>query len=112
MNNSGLPLREFINYFKIDIKDILVVYDDKDLVLGKKRIRRKGSSGGHNGIKSIISHLGTEEFTRLKIGIGSTTNKDTCDYVLSKFSKQEKEIIEAKIKTYIEEIEFFLKESK
>jgi len=73
MNLSGEAIRPLMNYFKIGIEDLLVVYDDMDLPVGKIRLRQKGSAGGHNGIKSIISHLGTEKFNRLKIGIDRPT---------------------------------------
>lgn len=95
MNNSGQAISELANYYKIKPCDIYVIYDDKDLELGKIRIRNKGSSGGHNGIKSIISHLG-ENFNRIKIGIGSNKNKDVISHVLGKFTIDEIEIIHQK----------------
>lgn len=71
MNNSGECIRDFVNYFQIPVENILVVYDDLALPLGSFRYRSRGSSGGHNGIKNIIECLGTQEFKRLKVGIGS-----------------------------------------
>ena len=70
MNLSGEAVRPILDYYKIEIEDVLVIYDDLDMVPGKLRLRPKGSAGGHNGIKSLIQHLGTTEFKRLKLGIG------------------------------------------
>ncbi|KFZ27670.1 MAG: Peptidyl-tRNA hydrolase [Candidatus Izimaplasma bacterium HR2] len=93
MNNSGLSIKAVMDYYDIDIKDILVIYDDLDLPLGKTRLREKGSAGGHNGIKSIISHLKTEEFRRVRVGIDKNPVIETKNYVLSSFSKKEIEIM-------------------
>lgn len=94
MNLSGEAIRELINFYKIDPKnDLLVIYDDKDIPLGEIKIKTKGSSAGHNGIKSIINNIG-EEFIRLKIGIGKPKNKkDLIPFVLGKFTSEEKEIL-------------------
>lgn len=88
MNNSGIAVRAFVDFYKLNSEDVLVISDDLDLDLGKFRLRRNGSSGGHNGLKSIISHLGTDNFKRLRIGI-SNDKDDVINYVLSKFSKKE-----------------------
>ena len=88
MNNSGIAVRAFVDFYKLSSEDVLVISDDLDLDLGKFRLRRNGSSGGHNGLKSIISHLGTDNFKRLRIGI-SNDKDDVINYVLSKFSKKE-----------------------
>ena len=93
MNLSGDCVIKFVNYYKINIDDILVVHDDLDINLGKFKLKRNGSSGGHNGIKSIISNLNSEEFKRLKIGISKNDLIDTKDYVLGKFTKEEQEIL-------------------
>ena len=94
MNLSGESLKELITFYKISVKDIIVVYDDISLPVGNLRIRLKGSAGGHNGIKNIIAHLGTDEFTRVKVGIGEKPNGwDLADYVLSKFSKDDEPLI-------------------
>lgn len=119
MNLSGDSVIDFIKYFKIDIKDILVIYDDLDLDVGKIRIRSKGGSGGHNGIKSIIARLGSEEFKRIRIGIGKDSNIPVVDYVLSKFSDNEMEILNKQslivnqvINDFINDIDFHVIESK
>lgn len=90
MNLSGQSIRATLDYYDIDIEDMLVIYDDLALPLGKLRLREKGSAGGHNGIKSVISHTGTQEFKRVKIGIDANPLIDTKDYVLGNFSKEEK----------------------
>lgn len=107
MNLSGNVVQKFINFYKIDSKDLLVIHDDLDLPVGKFRIKINSSSGGHNGIKDIISCLNTNEFVRLKIGISQNRNIDTKDYVLGKFSKSDLEIIEKNNNAYKEIIENF-----
>ena len=83
-----------MNYFKIGIEDLLVIYDDMDLPVGKIRLRQKGSAGGHNGIKSIISCLGTSEFNRIKVGVGRPKDGRTVvGHVLNRFEKEEEEDI-------------------
>jgi len=89
MNLSGESIIKTIKFYNIDLKDILIIFDDISLPFGKLRLREKGSSGGHNGIKSLINHIKTEEFKRIKIGIDSNPLIETKDYVLSKFSKKE-----------------------
>ncbi len=89
MNNSGIAVKSVLDYYKKTNKEILIVYDDLDLPLATIRIRQNGSAGGHNGIKSIIAHLGTQEFSRVRIGIKKEKEMDTINYVLSKFSKKE-----------------------
>ena len=94
MNLSGEAIRPLMNYFKIGIEDLLVVYDDMDLPVGKIRLRQKGSAGGHNGIKSIISCLGTSEFNRIKVGVGRPKDGRTVvGHVLNRFEKEEEEDI-------------------
>jgi len=94
MNLSGQSVRATMDYYNIDIEDVLIIYDDLALPLGKTRLREKGSAGGHNGIKSIISHIGTQEFKRVRIGIDSNPMIEAKDYVLGKFSKKEKQAID------------------
>ena len=94
MNLSGESVRELVDYYKCDPEDIIVIYDDISLDVGKLRIRAKGSAGGHNGIKNIIAHLGTQEFPRIKVGVGEKPPRmDLADYVLGHFSKEEQPII-------------------
>ena len=101
MNNSGIAVRAFLDFYKLNSEDILVISDDLDLDLGKFRLRRNGSSGGHNGLKSIISHLGTDGFKRLRIGI-SNDKDDVINYVLSKFSKKELNEIDTMFDTLVD----------
>lgn len=90
MNLSGDCIKEAADYYKIDPAHIIVIYDDISLPVGKLRVRAKGSAGGHNGMKSIIARLGTEEFARVRIGIGEKPSGwDLADYVLGRFSKDE-----------------------
>ncbi len=94
MNLSGESVRELVDYYKCSVEDIIVIYDDISLDVGKLRIRTKGSAGGHNGIKNIIAQLGTDVFTRIKVGVGEKPPKmDLADYVLGHFSKEEQPVI-------------------
>ncbi len=93
MNLSGGVVKKFVDYFKINYKDILVIHDDLDMVFGKVKIVFNSSSGGHNGIKDIERCLGTREYARLKIGISHDRGMDTKDYVLGQFNKEEKDIL-------------------
>ncbi len=97
MNLSGEAVRAVMDYYGVDYDDIIVVYDDMDLDIGKIKLRPKGSSGGHNGIKSIISHLGTQEFKRIKVGIGKHQFMSTVDYVLGKFETENRLLIDESI---------------
>lgn len=90
MNLSGESIRLVMDYYNIDVDDVLIIYDDLALPLGKLRLREKGSPGGHNGIKSIVQHIGTQEFQRVRVGIDSNPLIDAKDYVLGKFAKEEK----------------------
>lgn len=96
MNLSGDSIREFISYYKMDPEtELIVIYDDIDLEPGQIRIRKKGSAGGHNGIKSIINQIGTQNFYRIKVGVGAKPKGwDLADYVLSHFPKAEREAVE------------------
>ena len=89
MNESGRSVGPLLTYFGVDEEDLIVIYDDLDLEIGKIRLRQKGSAGGHNGIKSLIAHLGTNVFPRIKIGIGRPSKNDTViHHVLSTFPKE------------------------
>jgi len=108
MNLSGDAVIAVMNFYKIEAKDILVIYDDIALDLGKMRFRANGSDGGHNGIKSIINVLGTKTFDRLKIGIGPQPGIPSENFVLQNFTKEELETIKEVIKKTA--IEYYLKE--
>ncbi len=94
MNESGRSVGPLASYYKVDLKEILVIYDDLDLPIGKIRLREKGSHGGHNGIRSLIQHLGTDRFKRIRVGIDRPGEKQMIvDYVLSPFPKEMNEAI-------------------
>lgn len=111
MNNSGEAVRAIIDWYKIDLNKIYIIVDDIDLPLGRIRFRKKGSSGGHNGLKSIIEKLHTQNFNRIRIGIGSppTIQKErrvnTISHVLGNLSTEEKSILEKVYKQVIESLE-------
>ena len=96
MNLSGEAVRAMVDYYKIDPEtELLVIFDDISLAPGNIRIRKKGSAGGHNGIKSIITHLGTQNFQRIKVGVGEKPkNWDLADYVLGTFSKDDRKLVD------------------
>ncbi len=89
MNLSGEAVIEIVRFYKLKIEDIIIIYDDLDMEFGKMRIKDSSSSGGHNGIKNIINHLGTQDFMRIKIGINNPNKRDVKTFVLSRFSKDE-----------------------
>ncbi|MFD3448311.1 aminoacyl-tRNA hydrolase [Microbacteriaceae bacterium 4G12] len=90
MNLSGESIRALMDYYKLDVEDIVIMYDDLDLPVGKLRLRMKGSAGGHNGMRSTIAHLGTQEFNRIRIGIDRPKNgMKVVDYVLGRFTVEE-----------------------
>lgn len=104
MNNSGEAIYEAASYYNIPDENIIIIYDDISLDIGKIRIRRKGSAGGHNGIKSIISCLGTENFPRVKVGVGKKPNAhyDLVDWVLGVFPKEKLDDLNSALKNSIE----------
>lgn len=108
MNLSGTAVREVVNYFKIELDEIIVICDDMALVPGRIRLRVKGSSGGQKGLQNIIDNLGSEEFKRIRVGIGEPTY-DTVDYVLGKPLKEEQPLIEEAIKNAVEAIKETIK---
>lgn len=110
MNNSGNAVGEFVRYFNIDNKDILVIQDDLDLNVGDYKLKMHSSSGGHKGIKSIIASLGNQDFPRLKVGIGSVKKDEVIDYVLGKFSKSELEVLNELFNTFDKIINSFINE--
>jgi len=111
MNNSGDAVRSIVDWYKINLDQLFIIVDDKDLPLGKIRFRKKGSSGGHNGLKSIIEKLQTHDFNRIRIGIGSPPsnkgikNFNTISHVLGNISLEEKSILDKVYKRVIESLE-------
>lgn len=109
MNLSGEAVRAVIDYYQIEIEDLLIIYDDLDLPVGKIRLRQKGSPGGHNGIKSIVAHLGTQEFNRIRIGIDRPEpGVSIIDYVLGRFRPDESAAIQAALEKSAEACEAWL----
>lgn len=110
MNNSGTAVRDIAKFYKIPPEKIIVIFDDISLPCGKLRIRRKGTDGGHNGIKSIIYHLNSDQFPRIKIGVGAKPNPeyDLADWVLSKFGKDDTKQLKAAITKATEVLPFIL----
>jgi peptidyl-tRNA hydrolase, PTH1 family len=102
MNRSGYPLLAVAQFYKIEPQQILVVLDDFTLPVGRVRLRARGGSGGHNGLDSVIAQFGTEEFPRLRIGIGAAPREGSVDYVLSRFFDEEKPIVRATIDRAVE----------
>lgn len=111
MNLSGECVRAFLDFYKPNVEDLIVVYDDMDTPLGSIRLRYQGGPGGHNGIKSIISHLGTEKFNRVRMGISRPApGTDIAKYVLSTFRKEESEALNATIQKAADALELILNE--
>lgn len=109
MNKSGKALAELVDYFEVPLNSICVVYDDLNLELGVLRLRPSGSAGGHNGIKSIIEHLDSQSFPRLRVGIGRPNDDMTWkNYVLSEFAESDREVIDKSVKKAADAIETFI----
>ena len=112
MNLSGEAVRQAVDFYKIPPGRVLVVSDDTALAIGRLRIRQKGSAGGHNGLKNIIQHLGTDQFPRLRVGVGEKPHPDydMADWVLGKFTGEDKKTIEAAVKRAADAIECILEQ--
>ena len=112
MNLSGESVRQVIDFYKVDErKELIVISDDVSLDMGQIRIRKKGSAGGHNGLKNIILHLGHDEFKRVKMGVGEKPEgRDLADYVLGQFSKEEREIMDESARRAAEAVEVMITE--
>jgi len=110
MNLSGEAVRAFMDYFHADLSDAIIIYDDMDTEVGKIRLRYKGSAGGHNGIKSIIQHTGTQEFNRIRMGIGRPKpgEASVIDHVLTPFSKEEAPLVQQMIRDAADAVEYAL----
>jgi peptidyl-tRNA hydrolase, PTH1 family len=111
MNASGQAIRAAIDWYKLAPESVLIVYDDLDLPVGRLRMRLSGSAGGHNGMKSAIAHLGTDNFPRLRIGIAkSAPERDTISHVLGKFSPEETKVISEVLQFAVDAVEIALKQ--
>ena len=112
MNLSGEAVGEAARFYKLDPAHVLIISDDVDLPLGKLRIRTGGSAGGHNGLKSIIQHLGTDQFPRLKVGVGGKPHPDydMADWVLGKLQGEDKKVLDEAVKRAADAVECFLRD--
>lgn len=108
MNDSGRVVGPLMNYFDMTVDDIIIVHDDMDLELGRIRLRQKGSAGGHNGIKSVIAHIHSQDFKRIKVGIDHPQKMTVVNWVLSRFSVNEKVEIEHAFDQACDAIEYWL----
>jgi PTH1 family peptidyl-tRNA hydrolase len=118
MNNSGIAVRALLNFYKLKPENLIVIHDDKDIPLGETRVQTDRGPAGHNGVKSIIEHLGTKNFTRIRVGIGAAParphpalslkregSQDTASFVLGKFTAEEKKKLKKVIENVVKEIE-------
>lgn len=108
MNLSGDAVVKYVHYYDVNLEDILVIHDDLDLPFSTYKLKKNSSDGGHNGIKSIINRLGTQDFARLKVGVSHDRSMDTKDYVLGSFGKKEKELLEGMQKDFNGIIDTFI----
>ncbi len=108
MNRSGQSVRTVVDWFKLATDSVFVIYDEMDLPVGRLRMRLSGSAGGHNGIKSIISYLGGQNFPRLRVGIGKSQNKETISHVLGKFSPNEFKVINEILQLVVDAVDLSL----
>lgn len=112
MNLSGESVKEAIDFYKLDLENVLIIYDDIDLAPGKIRIKKNGGPGTHNGMKSIVQHLGTENFARLRVGIGKPEdNTDLVEYVIGYVSQEDKELLEDGVNLAVEAVDTIIKEN-
>ena len=108
MNLSGDSVIQIMKYFKIDVEDLVVIYDDLDMPVGKLRLRESGSAGGHNGIKSIIAQVKTQSFKRIRVGIDRHPHIKVVDYVLGHFTKEEQPLIDEGVENAVKAVELYL----
>ena len=110
MNNSGESVIEFVNFYKEPLENVIVIYDDMDTDIGTIRIRAKGGPGSHNGMKSMVSCLNSENFSRIRIGIGRPSGEyDRIDYVIGQIDEEEKKILEQGQNEAVEAIKYWIK---
>lgn len=109
MNNSGEAVQSLVNYYNLDLEKLIIIYDDIDIDVGKVRIRKKGSAGSHNGMKSIIQYLKNPDFPRIRIGVGRPINQNLASFVLSKFPKEEIDPMVSAIEVSVKSIDELVK---
>ncbi|GAW63640.1 peptidyl-tRNA hydrolase [Ligilactobacillus acidipiscis DSM 15836] len=108
MNDSGRAVGPLLDYFKIEVEDLIIIHDDMDLQLGRIRLRQKGSAGGHNGIKSVIAHVHTQAFKRVKVGIDHPQQMSVVNWVLSRFSVTEQALMKDAVTQACDAVEYWL----
>lgn len=111
MNLSGECVRPFMDYFGIEDDELVIIYDDMDTVVGTIRLRAKGGHGGHNGMKSLIQHLGTKQFARVRMGVSKPTHESVVNYVLGRFKAEETAAVEGSITKTVEAMTYYLANS-
>ena len=111
MNLSGESVREAMDFYKINPEDVLVIYDDIDLEPGTIRIRKSGGPGTHNGMKSVVHHLASEKFPRIRVGIGKPVNGDLMEYVIGAIDDEDKNALNSGVELAADAVELFLKEN-
>jgi PTH1 family peptidyl-tRNA hydrolase len=109
MNRSGQSVRQLVDFYQQPLDSLLVVCDDVNLPLGKLRFRAKGTHGGHNGLRDIQSHLGTTEYSRLRIGVGAAENEDLVDHVLGRFKRGERDVVEQAVATALQGVDLWVR---
>ncbi|HWR39904.1 MAG TPA: aminoacyl-tRNA hydrolase [Patescibacteria group bacterium] len=111
MNLSGVAVNGLLRFYKVDVSDVIVIYDDLDLAVGRLRLRAKGGSGGHRGIESLLVHLGKDEFSRVRIGIGRPpAGWETANYVLSRFNTEEAPLVRDAVNQAAEAAEMIVRQ--
>jgi len=110
MNLSGRAVRDAVSFYKVDLPDLLIIYDDMDLDVGRLRVKQRGSGGGHKGMNSIISNLSSQDISRIKIGIGRPNTEQLADYVTMPFTDEDWKLVKPAIEKGAEAAEFWLKE--
>jgi len=110
MNLSGRSVRQLVDFYQLPLEELLVVCDDVNLPLGKLRVRTKGSHGGHNGLRDIQNHLGTQEYSRLRIGVGAADEKELVDHVLGRFRPSERPVIDDAVMQAIQAVSTWIQQ--
>ncbi|MFZ5966674.1 MAG: aminoacyl-tRNA hydrolase [Bacillota bacterium] len=110
MNLSGRSVLEIMNFYKLDTEKLIIIYDDIDIDVGKLRIRSKGSAGTHNGMRSIIYEIQTDQFPRVRIGVGKPSRGNLADYVIGRFSKEEQPLVQEVVEDAVSAVEAIVRE--
>lgn len=109
MNNSGFAVAQIVNWYKFDVDQVLIVFDEMDIAFGSIRLRKNGGSGGHNGVRSVIEQLGTKDFHRVRIGVGRPTSGSTIGFLLSRFSVEQNQLVPEIVSEASDAAEFWVR---